>query len=144
MSNISFSHSLLFISHHFEQQILEFFKSKNIKLSYKSFLILQLVVEKEGISQHDIGQRLGLSKVQVSRLLDLLEDEAMVVRIPGNEDSREKNIYSTKVAKRNCTIWNLEIEQMLKKSLKEISPELCMKGIDFLNSWHNSLKATIS
>ena len=140
MNENQFNDPIFLIYHHFEQQILNFFEAQSINQTIKSWLVLKVVIASEGISQREIATRLGLNKVRVGRLLDQLEDEALVVRIGSPHDSREKNIYATKVAKGKNDLWNRQINEMMKKSMQEIDPDLCIKGADFLTSWLNSLR----
>lgn len=68
---------------------------KPLGVSIDQFAILMTLTESEGITQSEIGKRVGLASYTVTRLLDDLAAKKLVVRKPNRESRRSFSIYLT-------------------------------------------------
>ena len=76
------------------------FNSAVIKAGYhvtdEQWIILSVLWEKEGINQLELSNLSYRDKTSITRLIDSLEKNNIVVRVPDKTDRRNKLIYLTK------------------------------------------------
>jgi DNA-binding MarR family transcriptional regulator len=76
------------------------FNSAVIKAGYhvtdEQWIILSVLWEKEGINQQELSNLSDRDKTSITRLIDALEKNNIVVRVPDKSDRRNKLIYLTK------------------------------------------------
>jgi DNA-binding MarR family transcriptional regulator len=79
------------------------FNSAVIKEGYhvtdEQWIILTVLWEKEGINQQELSNLSDRDKTSITRLIDALEKNNIVVRVPDKSDRRNKLIYLTKKGK---------------------------------------------
>ena len=86
----SVGYLLQVLGRRFEDELVSRLKEHDI--AFKHFLILVALAREEGgVSQRDIGSRLGYPEYKTSRLLDDLEAAKLVKRLP-NPDSRRTTL----------------------------------------------------
>ncbi len=68
---------------------------KPLGVTIDQFAILMTLTEFEGVTQREIGKRAGLASYTVTRLLDDLAAQKLVVRKPSRESRRSFSIYLT-------------------------------------------------
>lgn len=91
---------------------------KDITVEQLSLLIA--LWKKEGISQQDLGEFVDKDRPSVTRLLDNMEKNNLVVRITSEFDRRVRLIYLTKNGKDIQSVLIKNSETAVKKSLKDI------------------------
>jgi DNA-binding MarR family transcriptional regulator len=76
------------------------FNSAVIKAGYhvtnEQWIILSVLWDKEGINQQELSNLSDRDKTSITRLIDSLEKNNIVVRVPDKSDRRNKMIYLTK------------------------------------------------
>lgn len=88
------------------------FKELNMPISKEQFSILVVLWKKEGCSQQFLSEQTFRDKPGVTRLIDNLEREGLVVRKPDPYDRRSNLIYLTEKGK--------EIEQEVTEAVREV------------------------
>lgn len=69
---------------------------RELGLSHSQFAMLLTIGSSEGLTQQDLAARIGLTKANVSQLLDRLEAAGMVKRVP---ESRAYALYLTEASR---------------------------------------------
>lgn len=96
-------------------------EGKDITVEQLSLLIA--LWKKEGISQQDLGEFVDKDRPSVTRLLDNMEKNSLVVRITSDLDRRVRLIYLTKKGKDLQAKLVKVAEAAIKKSIKNIDDE---------------------
>jgi MarR family transcriptional regulator, transcriptional regulator for hemolysin len=68
---------------------------KEYGISPEQWSVLHLIVRQEGLIQKEIAQRSFKDKPTVTRILDVLEEKALISRKPGEQDRRSFRLYPT-------------------------------------------------
>lgn len=85
------NHAALKIKAELSRQI----KNKGYNLSTAQWAILSIIVDNEGISQTNLASKTFKDKASLTRILDILEKDHLIVRERSTKDRREQNIYMT-------------------------------------------------
>jgi len=83
-------------------------KFKN--LYYKHWIILKLIYFKEAKTSSDIANLIAINKSSLSRLIDFLEEQSLLIRVKEKFDKRQSNLILTDEGK---SIFNLGYEAFL-------------------------------
>lgn len=88
-----------FIIHHLDL-LLKFglhkaFHAEGINITAEQWAILASLWEEEGIHQSSIAEKIGKDRHTITRMLNLLEKNGFVWRVPTEEDKRRLNVYLT-------------------------------------------------
>jgi MarR family transcriptional regulator, organic hydroperoxide resistance regulator len=89
-------------------------------ITVEQLSLLIALWKKEGISQQDLGEFVDKDRPSVTRLLDNMEKNNLVVRITSEFDRRVRLIYLTKKGKELQSVLVKNSETAVKKSLKDI------------------------
>ena len=86
-----------FIIHHLDL-LLKFglhkaFQAEGINITAEQWAILATLWEKEGIHQSAIAGKIGKDRHTITRMLNILEKNGFVHRVPTEEDKRRLNVY---------------------------------------------------
>jgi DNA-binding MarR family transcriptional regulator len=75
-------------------------QENNFNLSREQWIILKILHEDmEGFHQNDIALITNRNKATMTRLINVMEKNHLVVRIPSKDDARKKLIYITPTGK---------------------------------------------
>ena len=72
------------------------FAQSGFSISQEQWLLLRQLWEKEGVYQQVLADAIGKDKVNMTKLIDSLEDQKMVKRVTDKVDRRAKKIFLTK------------------------------------------------
>ena len=75
------------------------FRENDLTLSIDQMIVLVHLWREDGQNQHQLGERAGHHKTMVTRAIDSLERQNMVVRIPDPQDGRIRRVYLTHLGK---------------------------------------------
>lgn len=75
------------------------FVTADLGISMSQWIILAQLWHEDGLSQQEISRRSGVAKPNVTTMVDALEEESYIVRIPDQLDRRINRIYLTQKAK---------------------------------------------
>ena len=96
----------------------------NLSITKEQWIVLKILNEnQDGIIQNSLAILTERNKATLTRLIDGMEKNNLVVRIPSKEDSRKKLIYSTKTG---TSIFNQSKPFMLDR-LKQIEEGISEK-----------------
>ncbi len=96
------------------------FQAKGFNITPEQWGVLNRLWENEGIHQSALAERASKDRHNITRILNLLEKNGFIHRIPDGEDKRRLNVYLTKEGK------------ALKKKLVPIAIDYlqkCFKGL---------------
>ena len=80
--------------------ISDVFQKNNIQVTKEQWILLKILNEdKDGIVQNELAFITERNKASLTRLINVMEKNNLVVRIPSKEDSRKNLIYTTKTGK---------------------------------------------
>jgi DNA-binding MarR family transcriptional regulator len=71
-------------------------QAQGLGITADQFRLLTHLWRSDGLSQQQLAVQLGRDRATVTRMVDLLEDQLIVTRIPDREDKRSNLIYLTK------------------------------------------------
>lgn len=97
-------------------------------LNYGLFGVLMVTGAAEGLTQQDLADRLGLTKANVSQLLDRLEAAGLARRVP---DGRAYALYLTDASRTLLAEVVPEQEQLIAAQFAALSPseQLLLQGL---------------
>ena len=97
-------------------------------LNYGLFGVLMVTGAAEGLTQQDLADRLGLTKANVSQLLDRLEAASLVRRVP---DGRAYSLYLTDASRSLMADVIPEQEELIASQFAALSPaeQLFLQGL---------------
>lgn len=102
------------------------FKSNNIALSKKQWIVLKVLNEKDGQAQNELAFVTNRDKTTLTRLLSGMEKKNLVARIPSKTDKRINHIYITK---NGIQIFEKTLP-LIQKLISEIEQPLTEKEIE--------------
>jgi len=70
-----------------------FLKEQGIDIPHSQYIVLKILNDEDGISQHELSVRTFKDEAAVKRTLDILEKKGLVKRVPTN--TRKNNIVLT-------------------------------------------------
>jgi len=85
---------------------------KDIELTGTQAWVLSALMEKEGVIQGDLAQKLGIRAVTLGGLVDRMESRNWVERRPDDNDRRAKRIWLTPGGRK--------LEQRINRCLREV------------------------
>lgn len=115
------------------------FKSSGLPLNADKWAIIQNLYKKDGITQQLLCYQTNYDKVNMTRLIDSLEQDGLVLRVRNKEDKRERRVYLTVSGRDIEEKANFVANRTLKESLRGLTPDeirICQKVLRrvFLNS----------
>ena len=91
------------------------FQKNNIQVTKEQWVVLKILHEdNNGLIQNDLACITGRNKASLTRLINVMEKNNLVARIPSKEDSRKNLIYITK----NGGKLFLKMKPLMLKSIK--------------------------
>jgi DNA-binding MarR family transcriptional regulator len=68
---------------------------QNLGISYDQWLVLEQVMIKQGINQSDIAKLVGKEPASISRIINFLEKNELIVKVNNEKNKRANKIYLT-------------------------------------------------
>lgn len=103
--------------------LLRNFRKHHLDITMEQWSVLAILWKKDGCSQLELGTRTFREKAATTRLLDKLEQQNIIVRIPDRNDRRIRFIHLTAKGKAMEEIANKVVEETYKQAAKEISDD---------------------
>ena len=101
--------------------ISDIIKNNNIQVTKEQWLVLKILHEDHnGIVQNELAFITNRNKASLTRLINVMEKNNLVARIPSKEDSRKNLIYITK----NGKILFLKMKPLMLRSMKTLQNEI--------------------
>lgn len=89
------------------------------------FLYLSRIVEREGLTQSDLVELVCVDKTTLSRALQKLEQEGLIVKRPHPSKKRFKQLYPTALAQMICQELRAFEEAYIQQALALLSRDEC-------------------
>lgn len=133
----SFEKSLGRISHQVAkglgEKLVEKFNKRGFDITARQWTVVSFLKSKGKRNQKEIGNFLGENKVMTKRVLDVLQKNGYIARLPYHEDKRFNTIFLTPEGEK---IYN-ELSPVAEETLKEVyagfSKEEIEQCLDTLN-----------
>ncbi len=106
------------------------FADAGYDVTCEQWSVLVNLWQKNGQSQHDLAATTCKDKTSVTRLIDNMEKNNLVVRIPSKEDKRQKLIYLTKMGKD----FRLKLLKIVKQTVKDAQKSIPVKDVGLCKS----------
>jgi|SRR5690606_539812 len=116
------------------------FKSINLTITHEQWTLLSALWDKDGQTQQMLSERTFRDKTSVTRLINKLEDQNLVVRIPDKNDQRNKLIYLTNKGKSLKEKTEPILTQTYEKAIHGISEADILTCKKVLNQVFENLK----
>lgn len=71
------------------------FQAEGINITAEQWAILATLWEGEGIHQSSIAEKIGKDRHTITRMLNILEKNGFIRRVPTEKDKRRLNVYLT-------------------------------------------------
>lgn len=81
------------------EQLQQRFQASGLEVTMGHWIILAQLWNEDGLSQQEISNRSGVAKPNVTTMVDMLERESFIVRIPDQIDRRINRIFLTQKGK---------------------------------------------
>ncbi|MEI6896963.1 MAG: MarR family transcriptional regulator [Psychromonas sp.] len=111
------------INKHLQEGLIKILKNDGFIISSQQVHLLLYLFEEDGISQKRLSDLTKMNKISVVKALNLLESNNLAIRVPSNDDQRNKNIYLTHEGKRIKKPLQDMIDQHKKSIFEGISSE---------------------
>lgn len=119
------------------------FHSKGFDLKIEHISILVRLWEEDNLTQQELGERICQDKTNITRAIDLLEENGYVKRLPGETDRRNKYVQLTaKGKKMEQKIVPVVANEILGKACKGMKKEEIDMLKKMLNTIYDNLKKT--
>ncbi|MCM5530020.1 MAG: MarR family winged helix-turn-helix transcriptional regulator [Chitinophagaceae bacterium] len=100
------------------------FKQEGLEITIEQWSVLYHLWKLDGMSQQDLCNATFRDKPSITRLVDNLEKQHLVKRVPSKEDRRMNMIYVTPEARALQDITMEIANQTLNEALEGVSPEM--------------------
>lgn len=121
--------------------ISEVIRAHNLKVTKEQWLVLKILHEDhDGIIQNELACITSRNKASLTRLINVMEKNNLVTRIPSQEDSRKNLIYSTKTGKELFLKMKPLMLESKKKLQEGISDTEMKLFIEVMAKIQNNLK----
>jgi DNA-binding MarR family transcriptional regulator len=108
------------VSHRLYQQVSHLFRKNEFKVTIEQFSVLTLLWYEDGIKQQDIANRLNRDKTTITRVINNMVKQNLVVKVPDKTDRRVYGIYLTHYGK--------ELESQMVNTAGEVYVNM-LKGL---------------
>lgn len=112
---------------------------KPLKVTRSQAWALAYLSRRDGLTQSDLADDMGLGKVTLSGLIDRLEDVSMVERRPDPTDRRTKRIFVTKEGRRVIKEMRALTLESNKSMLAGIEAHEVLQVLDVLGRLNKNL-----
>ncbi|QNL48531.1 MarR family transcriptional regulator [Olivibacter sp. SDN3] len=82
------------------RRLIRNFKTANLEITIEQWTVLNVLWDKDGQSQQELSNSTFRDKPSITRLIDNLEKQNLVVRIPDKADRRTNLVFLTHKAKK--------------------------------------------
>jgi DNA-binding MarR family transcriptional regulator len=96
-------------------------KQHGLNISMEQAIILKILHDEDGRPQSDMAHVTNRHKATLTRLLDTMEKNHLVVRIADKEDKRVKRVYLTKHGRQHFQNMNPAFEEAAKEVQKGLT-----------------------
>ncbi len=113
--------------------LLRNFRKQDLDITMEQWSILAILWKKDGCTQQELGNRTFREKAGVTKLLDKLEQQNIIVRIPDRTDRRIRFIYLTAKGKSLKETANKIVEETYKQAIEGIREDdmaVCKKVLN--------------
>ena len=83
------------VTHLISLQVSRLFRERKFAVTVEQFTILTILWYEDGLPQKSIAERLHRDKTTITRVIDNMVKENLVVRVPSENDKRIKLIFLT-------------------------------------------------
>lgn len=87
------------VTHTLHRALTAAFRQRRIPVTVEQFSVLALLFYKDGINQQEISVRLHRDKTTITRVINNMERDKMIVRVTDKLDTRGKLIFLTRKGK---------------------------------------------
>ncbi len=120
--------------------ISDIFQKNNIQVTKEQWIVLKILHEdNDGIIQNDLAFITDRNKASLTRLINVMEKNNLVVRISTKEDARKKLIYITD----NGRQLFLKMKPLLLKSIRTIQNGITENEIEVFISIMKKIKVNL-
>lgn len=116
------------------------FKASGLDITPEQWAVLIFLWEKDGVNQQELCNATFKDKPSMTRLLDNMERQHLVVRIADKNDRRINLIYLTKTAKDMREKAGVVAGRTLKEALKDLTIEEITIGQEVLRKIFTNIK----
>lgn len=113
--------------------LLRTFRKHDLDLTMEQWSILEILWKKDGCTQQELGQRTFREKAGITRLLDKLEEQNLIVRVPDRIDRRVRFVYLTAKGKSIEEISTAIVKETYEHAIGNIGEEemaVCKKVLN--------------
>ena len=121
--------------------IMDRFSEKGIGLTKVQWLLLKILNDRNGESQHNLAFLTSRDKASLTRLINTMENKNLVARIPSKSDQRINQIYITKHGEKILKKAQPVIMEMIMEMQDGISEEERGLAISVLKKLMNNIKS---
>ena len=122
------------------KKVTEIFRRTNTKVTIEQFTILTILFYENGLSQQEIANRVNRDKTTITRILNNMEKNDLVVRIPDKSDKRINYIHSTHKGKAHQHELASATGGIYMEAIKNFDAESLKQFGGFLNQLIKNLK----
>ena len=116
------------------------FVNAGYDITVEQAIIMSHLWKQNGFTQQYLADKVGKDKTTVSGIITSLEKKNLIVRVPGENDKRQKRIFLTETGKKMKNDLEPLMLQNLKYAQQTIDPEHIKICKDVLRAIINRLK----
>ncbi|WP_353196889.1 MarR family transcriptional regulator, partial [Parapedobacter defluvii] len=116
------------------------FRNAGIEITSEQWSILYALWEEEGLTQQELAQRTFREKTTITRLIDNMERNGLVIRVTDKSDRRTNLIYLTKAGRQLKEACMKQADQTLREALSGVDAGDIGVAKDTLKKVYENLK----
>ena len=120
--------------------ISEKFKKYQLKLTLEQWVVLKILHEEDGRMQNDLAIVTKRNKTSLTRLINTMERNHLVARIPDTTDKRVNRVFLTKNGRKVFASTFFIIEEVKQELQAGLEPKEIETLIHLLQKVQNNLK----
>lgn len=116
------------------------FKEHGIDITSEQWSVLYYLWQEEGLTQQELATRTFRDKPSITRLIDNLERDNLVVRVPDKQDRRVNLIYLSHAGKQLQRSCMEQANKTLEEAIKNIDEQHILLAKETLKTVFDNLK----
>ena len=125
---------------HVRQYRTKEFKNYGYDITTEQWRVLHRIWEEDGLSQHEIAKRLFKQGPNITRILDDLEKDGLVIRKSTENNRRKYRLFLTEKGKAITGELRIIAKNVLKKACHGIDEKEIALAIDVLNRMYQNIE----
>lgn len=119
----SIGHIVNIVANKLKQELENSFSKQGYDISAYQWMVLNIVIENDGINQNELSKKSKKDKTNIARILEKLERKNYIERIKDSEDKRVFRVFATQTGKDVKSKLSLIASNLVSKSTSGVTKD---------------------